>query len=64
MADEPNKPPEAPEGFWEDFQAYVMKQFAAGNTPPSAPAPDPKSDPTPDPTPTPKKRKSWFSDES
>ena len=62
MADDPTPP----EGFWEDFQNYVMEQFKAGKTvdPPTAPAPDPKADPPADPPKPPKQRKSWFNNES
>lgn len=62
MADDPAPP----EGFWEDFQTYVMEQFKAGKTPPTAPPPDPKTDPpkTDPPADPPKKtRKSWFNNE-
>lgn len=63
MADDPTTEP--PEGYWEDMQKWVMDQFKAGKTPPTAPPPDPKTDPKTDPpTDPPKKRKSWFSDGS
>jgi hypothetical protein len=61
---------EPPEGFWDDLQAYVLKQFEKGKEPPTQPPPDPKTDPpsaSEPPTDSPKepkKRKSWFSDES
>jgi hypothetical protein len=52
---------EAPEGFWEDFQSYLMERFKGDSAAAKegAPAPEPKEEEPTKETAKPK-RKSWF----
>lgn len=58
-------PAEAPEGFWEDFQKYLMESFKGSKTPPTneAPAPEKKEEEAPPETVVKTPRKSWFGTE-